>query len=138
MIESLSLYLNDYLTENILYLGLTTGLAESLVRAVLILLVLLISWIAHRLSQGPLNRIIKKLALFTIHQWDDVLVEKQIFERVLYFIPLILLYVMSTPILTGTTLLPLSQTVISVLFIMTGMMTMDALLNALLEIYGKS
>jgi len=138
MIESLSLYLNDYLTENILYLGLTAGFAESLVRAVLILLVLLISWIAHRLSQGPLNRIIKKLALLTIHQWDDVLVEKQIFKRVLYFIPLILLYVMSTPILTGTSLLPLSQTVINVLFIMTGMMTMDALLNALLEIYGKS
>ena len=78
MIELLSVYLNSYLSENLLGLGLTTGLVESLVRGILILLVLLLSWIAHRISQGPINRTIEKFAIYTIHQWDDILVGKNI------------------------------------------------------------
>jgi len=126
------------LTENLLELGLTTGMVESLVRGGLILLVLLLSWVAHRVSQGPINRSIEKFAHYTIQQWDDILVEKHIVKRILYFIPLILLYVLSSPILTGTSLLPLSQTLISFLFLIAGMMFLDAMLNALLAIYGKS
>ena len=138
MIEYLSVFLNAYLTENLLELGLTTGMVESLVRGGLILLVLLLSWVAHRVSQGPINRSIEKFAHYTIQQWDDILVEKHIVKRILYFIPLILLYVLSSPILTGTSLLPLSQTLISVLFLIAGMMFLDAMLSALLAIYGKS
>lgn len=102
------------------------------------MLVLLLSWVAHRVSQGPINRSIEKFAHYTIQQWDDILVEKHIVKRILYFIPLILLYVLSSPILTGTSLLPLSQTLISVLFLIAGMMFLDAILSALLAIYGKS
>ena len=138
MIEYLSVFLNAYLTENLLELGLTTGMVESLVRGGLILLVLLLSWVAHRVSQGPINRSIEKFAHYTIQQWDDILVEKHIVKRILYFIPLILLYVLSSPILTGTSLLPLSQTLISFLFLIVGMMFLDAMLSALLAIYGKS
>ena len=138
MIEYLSGFLNAYLTENLLELGLTTGMVESLVRGGLILLVLLLSWVAHRVSQGPINRSIEKFAHYTIQQWDDILVEKHIVKRILYFIPLILLYVLSSPILTGTSLLPLTQTLISVLFLIAGMMFVDAMLSALLAIYGKS
>jgi len=138
MIEYLSAFLNAYLTENLLELGLTTGMVESLVRGGLILLVLLLSWVAHRVSQGPINRSIEKFAHYTIQQWDDILIEKHIVKRILYFIPLILLYVLSSPILTGTSLLPLSQTLISVLFLIAGMMFVDAILSALLAIYGKS
>ena len=138
MIEYLSAFLNAYLIENLLELGLTTGMVESLVRGGLILLVLLLSWVVHRVSQGPINRAIVKFAHYTIQQWDDILVEKHIVKRILYFIPLILLYVLSSPILTGTSLLPLSQTLISFLFLIAGMMFLDAMLNALLTIYGKS
>jgi len=98
----------------------------------------LLSWVAHGVSQGPINRSIEKFAHYTIQQWDDILVEKHIVKRILYFIPLILLYVLSSPILTGTSLLPLSQTLISVLFLIAGMMFVDAMLSALLAIYGKS
>ena len=138
MIEYLSAFLNAYLTENLLELGLTTTMVETLVRGGLILLVLLFSWVAHRVSQGPIKRSIEKFANYTIQQWDDILVAKHIVKRILYFIPQILLYVLSSPILTGTSLLPLSQTLISFLFLIAGMMFLDAMLNALLAIYGKS
>ena len=138
MIEYLSAFLNAYLKENLLELGLTTGMVESLVRGGLILLAFLLSWVAHRVSQGPIKRSIEKFAHYTIQQWDDILVEKHIVKRILYFIPLILLYVLSSPILTGTSLLPFSQALISVLFLIAVMMFLDAILSALLAIYGKS
>ena len=138
MIEYLSAFLNAYLKENLLELGLTTGMVESLVRGGLILLALLLSWVAHRVSQGPIKRSIEKFAHYTIQQWDDILVEKHIVKRILYFIPLILLYVLSSPILTGTSLLPFSQALISVLFLIAVMMFLDSMLSALLAIYGKS
>ena len=138
MIEYLSAFLNAYLKENLLELGLTTGMVEWLVRGGLILLALLLSWVAHRVSQGPIKRSIEKFAHYTIQQWDDILVEKHIVKRILYFIPLILLYVLSSPILTGTSLLPFSQALISVLFLIAVMMLLDAMLSALLAIYGKS
>ena len=138
MIEYLSAFLNAYLKENLLELGLTTGMVEWLVRGGLILLALLLSWVAHRVSQGAIKRSIEKFAHYTIQQWDDILVEKHIVKRILYFIPLILLYVLSSPILTGTSLLPFSQALISVLFLIAVMMFLDAMLSALLAIYGKS
>ena len=138
MIEYLSAFLNAHLKENLLELGLTTGMVESLVRGGLILLAFLLSWVAHRVSQGPIKRSIEKFAHYTIQQWDDILVEKHIVKRILYFIPLILLYVLSSPILTGTSLLPFSQALISVLFLIAVMMFLDAMLSALLAIYGKS
>ena len=138
MIEYLSAFLNAYLKENLLELGLTTGMVEWLVRGGLILLALLLSWVAHRVSQGPIKRSIEKFAHYTIQQWDDILVEKHIVKRILYFIPLILLYVLSSPILTGTSLLPFSQALISVLFLIAVMVFLDAMLSALLAIYGKS
>ena len=138
MIEYLSAFLNAYLKENLLELGLTTGMVEWLVRGGLILLALLLSWVAHRVSKGPIKRSIEKFAHYTIQQWDDILVEKHIVKRILYFIPLILLYVLSSPILTGTSLLSFSQALISVLFLIAVMMFLDAMLSALLAIYGKS
>ena len=95
-------------------------------------------WVCSWISQGPIKRSIEKFAHYTIQQWDDILVEKHIVKRILYFIPLILLYVLSSPILTGTSLLPFSQALISVLFLIAVMMFLDAMLSALLAIYGKS
>jgi miniconductance mechanosensitive channel len=65
-------------------------------------------------------------------------VEKHFFRRVLYFIPLVLFYILSPPIFAGTAMITLSQTLISILLLIAGMMAMDALLSSLLVIYGNS
>ena len=138
MIEYLSNFFSTFLTEILLVLGFTEAAVEALVRGGLILLVFLLGWIAHRISQGPLKRSIERFASFTIQEWDDVLVEKHVFQRLLNFIPLIVIYVLTSPILEGTSLLSLSQTLISVLFLLSGMLVLDAILSALVAIYGNS
>ena len=138
MIQYLSDLLNDFLNYKFLQLDLPEVVVESLVRGGLILLVLFACWIVHQIAQGPIIRSFERFSRFTNLQWDNVLVEKHFFRRVLYFIPLILFYILSPPILAGTAMLPLSQTLISILLLIAGMMALDALLSSMLVIYGNS
>jgi miniconductance mechanosensitive channel len=123
---------------NFLLLGLSEKVVESLVRGSMFLVVLCLSWLVYKIVQGPLNRSLERLSSHTNQQWDNVLVEKHVFQRLLNFVPLILIYVLTSPILSGTELLALSQTLINVLFLFAAMLTIDALLSALLAIYSSS
>ena len=138
MIEYLIEYLSKLVNANFLLLGLSEKVVESLVRGSLFLVVLCLSWLVYKIVQGPLNRSLERLSSLTKQQWDNVLVEKHVFQRLLNFVPLILIYVLTSPILSGTELLALSQTLINVLFLLAAMLTIDALLSALLAIYSSS
>jgi len=138
MIEYLIEYLSKLVNANFLLLGLSEKVVESLVRGSMFLVVLCLSWLVYKIVQGPLNRSLERLSSHTNQQWDNVLVEKHVFQRLLNFVPLILIYVLTSPILSGTELLALSQTLINVLFLFAAMLTIDALLSALLAIYSSS
>jgi miniconductance mechanosensitive channel len=138
MIEYLIEYVNKLVNANLLQLGFSEKVVDALVRGSLFIVVLCLSWFTYKIAQGPLNRSLERLSSITSLQWDNVLVEKHVFQRLLNFIPLMLIYVLTSPILAGTELLQLSQTLINVLFLIAAMLTIDALLNALLAIYGSS
>ncbi len=138
MIEYLIEYLSKLVNVNFLQLGLSEKVVEALVRGSLFLVVLCLCWFVYKIVQGPLNRSLERLSSLTNQQWDNVLVEKHVFQRLLNFVPLILIYVLTSPILAGTELLALSQTLINVLFLLAAMLTVDALLSALLAIYSSS
>ena len=138
MIEYLIEYLSKLVNVNFLQLGLSENVVEALVRGSLFLVVLCLSWFVYKIIQGPLNRSLERLSSLTNQQWDNVLVEKHVFQRLLNFVPLILIYVLTSPILAGTELLALSKTLINVLFLLAAMLTVDALLSALLAIYSSS
>ena len=138
MIEYLIEYVTKLVNVNFLQLGISEKVVDALVRGSLFIVVLCLSWFTYKIAQGPLNRSLERLSSITSLQWDNVLVEKHVFQRLLNFIPLILIYLLTSPILVGTELLQLSQTLINVLFLIAAMLTIDALLNSLLAIYGSS
>ena len=138
MIEYLIEYVTKLVNVNFLQLGFSEKVVDALVRGSLFIVVLCLSWFTYKIAQGPLNRSLERLTSITSLQWDNVLVEKHVFQRLLNFIPLILIYLLTSPILVGTELLQLSQTLINVLLLIAAMLTIDALLNALLAIYGSS
>ncbi len=102
------------------------------------MLVLLTCWIIHQIVQGPLMRSFERFSSFTNQQWDNVLVEKHFIRRLLHFIPLIILYIFIPPILEGTAVHTLSITLVNILLLIAGMLTLDALLNSILVIYESS
>jgi len=138
MIEYLIEYLSKLVNENIFQLGFSEPAVEAIVRSSMIIVVLCLSWFVYKIVQGPLNRSLERLSRITNQQWDNVLVEKHVFQRLLNFVPLILIYLLTSPILEGTELLGLSQTLINILLLVAAMMAIDALLSAMLTIYESS
>ena len=113
MIQYLSDLIKSSLSEKIAQLGLSEVFIGMLVRSGLILLVLLTCWIIHQIVQGPLMRSFDRFSRFTNQQWDNVLVEKHFFRRLLYFIPLIILYIFIPQIFEGTAVHPFSITLVN-------------------------
>jgi len=138
MIQYLSELIKSSLSEKIVQLGFSDVFFGTLVRIGLILLVLLTCWILHQIAQGPLMRSFERFSRFTNQQWDNVLVEKLFFKRLLYFVPLTIFYIIIPPILEGTTAHQVSLTLVSILLLIAGMLTFDALLNSLVFIYESS
>ena len=138
MIQYLSDLIKSSLSEKIVQLGFSDVFFGTLVRSGLILLVLLTCWIIHQIVQGPLMRSFERFSSFTNQQWDNVLVEKHFIRRLLHFIPLIILYIFIPPILEGTAVQTLSITLVNILLLIAGMLTLDALLNSILVIYESS
>ena len=138
MIQYLSDLIKSSLSENIVQLGFSDVFFGTLVRSGLILLVLLTCWIIQQIVQGPLMRSFERFSSFTNQQWDNVLVEKHFIRRLLHFIPLIILYIFIPPILEGTAVHTLSITLVNILLLIAGMLTLDALLNSILVIYESS
>ena len=138
MIQYLSDLIKSSLSEKIVQLGFSDVFFGTLVRSGLILLVLLTCWIIHQIVQGPLMRSFERFSSFTNQQWDNVLVEKHFIRRLLHFIPLIILYIFIPPILEGTAVHTLSITLVNILLLIAGMLTLDALLNSILVIYENS
>ena len=138
MIQYLSDLIKSSLSEKIVQLGFSDVFFGTLVRSGLILLVLLTCWIIHQIVQGPLMRSFERFSRFTNQHWDNVLVEKHFFRRLLYFIPLIILYIFIAHIFEGTPAHPFSITLVNILLLIAGMLTLDALLNSILVIYENS
>ena len=86
MVQYLTDLIKSSLNEKIVQLGFSDVFVEALVRSGLILLVLLTCWIIHQIVQGPLMLSFERFSRFTNQQWDNVLVEKHFFRRLLYFI----------------------------------------------------
>ncbi len=131
-------FLTDLLKDPIIQLGFKEVIARELVRGILILFILLLSLFVYKITQGPFIKYLEKLSTNTNMQWDNYLVERRVFHRLLNFIPLILIYILIPPVLAKTNFLTFSQSLINALFIILAMMTLDAFLNAVLDIYAKT
>ena len=109
----MSNFLAEFLTDSLIQLGLKEIIAKELVRGILILLALLLSWFVYKITQGPLIRFLEKFSANTNMQWDNFLVERRVFHRLLNFIPLILIYIIIPSVLVETTFLTFSQALIN-------------------------
>ncbi len=72
--------------------GLPEVAVVSVSLATLISGVLLLSWLADRLTRSVLLRGIARLAKSTTTRWDDVLLENKVFSRLGHFAPALVIY----------------------------------------------
>ena len=123
-------------------LFLNWGLSEPLSRWIHLLIVVVViglaSWIVDKISKRVIIAIIKKIVERSKNDYDDILLEKGVFNRLAHIAPAMVVYYMLPAILvsfpnTEVLLKNLTQ----VYMILMGIMVVVSVLNAVNQIYNK-
>jgi len=130
----------EFIREWLLKAGMQESTAESISGITDFIVILFIGAILYYIVKYIIIRVIKKIASRTTSIWDDVLLEKKVFNRMAFLIPGILVYQSAPSALAeftqGTVLLVLKLTNIYIILIF--LLIINSFFNAVYEVYQKS
>jgi miniconductance mechanosensitive channel len=101
-----------------------------------LMLIFLSAWIADLITRKLVLRALKSLAKKTTSNWDDILLEKRVFNRLSHLVPAIILFYMIGIVLADyQQLLSFARSLINVYMIIMVLMAINSIINAIHEIY---
>lgn len=122
----------------ILHLGVNPTWSTILMVLISLAAVLLMAWIADVIVRKIIVEVINHIARRSKNTWDDVFVEKKVFNRLSHLAPAIIIYHTSAEAFAGfPKVIHLFQTGSYVYMIFIGLLVIDAFINALHEIYNS-
>ncbi|MFW6096265.1 MAG: mechanosensitive ion channel family protein [Bacteroidota bacterium] len=117
-------------------LGLTTDAANFLKIGSIIIFIILLAYIAHLIISKILIVSIHRIVKKSKTKWDDYLVKRKVIHRLAHLAPALIIYYASKLTLTDSPeLLSVINTGIYIYLTLTIMITLDAFLSALHDIY---
>ncbi len=129
----------NLLQQILLEWGLNQDLAALVARSAVVVLVVLAAFVAHRLARGPVLRTVDALIRRTSTDWDDVLVERRVLHRLAHLVPGLVIYRLAPLALVGhSRLQEMADTGVKVYLVLTGMLIVDALMSAAVDIYRST
>ncbi len=124
------------LKELLINWGLSEQYAILIKSAVIVVLLILLSYLVYLITNKILFRIIQNLIKRTKHVWDDMLFQRKVFKRLSHLAPAIVIYYFAK---IGLVDFPqaaaLVQSATYIYMIFTGMLVVDAFLNAMHDAY---
>ncbi len=116
--------------------GVNPAAADVLARAILAVLAIFLSIVANLIAKRLILKGLARLILRTETKWDDFLLERNVFAKLTHFAPATVLYVMAPLVLEGyDRLTGFATNILFIYMILIGLLVIDALLNAVLDIY---
>ena len=116
--------------------GLETSIANIVARGVVFTLIIILSIIAYLVAKHFILKILTNIISKSNTQWDDVILKKKVFSRLAYLVPAIVIYMTTSIAFEGYPLLiNIINGGILIYIIIMSILTIDAFLNALLDIY---
>lgn len=85
-------YIDESITDLFASLGFHEAWIEPTTSFSEFLLALLLSYLLYLIARKFINQVIKRIAARTTSQWDDVLLERKVFDRLAYLAPAYALY----------------------------------------------
>ena len=116
--------------------GLGSNLAEMAAIGIAIAIVILLSIVSDLIAKRMLLSGIGYIISRTGTKWDDVLLKRKVFSQLAHLAPAMVIYLASPLVLKDHT--GAASTIMSgvmIYFIIVGMLVLDSLLNAILDIY---
>jgi len=132
--DKLTQLLNEWLT----LLGMSENLANWITKFALIIVVLLISYIADRITKRILLTFLKRVINQTKSKWDDIMLRKGVFNRVVHVVPAFIIYYTFQYIFQDNeAFLSLLQSAFYIYIIILTLFILDSFVNSLHEIYNQ-
>jgi miniconductance mechanosensitive channel len=103
-------------------------------------ILVLISCVAfYYISKFIINRVLKRIAARTANNWDDVLIEYKVFQRMAFLVPGILIYnSISVTLDDFPGLIPVALKLTNLYIIVVFLLIINSFLNAVFAMYEKS
>jgi len=118
--------------------GLSEGLAKWLHVIIFIILIALVSWIVDKVTKKIIVRIIKGIVEKTKNQYDDIILNKGVFNSLAHISPaLVVYYMLPTIIFDFPDSSAFLQRIVLVYMILIAIMVIASFLNALNDIYMR-
>lgn len=101
-----------------------------------IIVIVIVTWIANIITKKTLLQVLKRLAKRTKTNWDDILLEKKVFNRLAHIVPaLIVFYSIGIVLVEYAQILSFVRSSIYVYLIIMVLLALDAFINSLHQIY---
>lgn len=116
--------------------GMSPELVKGLNIAFGIIVIVIVTWIANIITKKTLLQVLKRLAKRTKTNWDDILLEKKVFNRLAHIVPaLIVFYSIGIVLVEYAQILSFVRSSIYVYLIIMVLLALDAFINSLHQIY---
>lgn len=132
--------ITDSIYEWLIKLGLKISTAQTISGITDFLLILFLGALLYYLAKFIIVRVIKRIAARTTSTWDDVLLEKKVFNRMAFLIPGILVYQSVPAALSefAPALVLLALKLTNIYIILIFLLVINSFFNAVYEVYQKS
>ena len=129
----------DWLQNHLILTGMTNLQADVLSRALLCLAVLAGVWLVYLILKGPVLGTLERFVTGTTRniQWDDVLLEKGFFLRLIRFLPALALYQAVPQVLRNTPVEIPVRTILAMLLVILGTLILESLINSGKALYDS-
>lgn len=123
----------------LIQLGLSSQYSIWIGNTILFLFAIFLSWLSYQIAKRIVMNYIKAITLRTQFQWDDAFYENKVPQRLLYFIPALVLLFFSSVLgnVLGSSVESWFIRLISIYMTWIGLSVLDALFNTGLVIYNR-
>ena len=116
--------------------GVNPATANSLAIGILTVLAIVLSIIANIVAKRLILKGLAHIIIRTETKWDDIFLERKVFDKLSHLAPAVVLYVMMPLVLEGyDRLIAFATGVVFVYMIIIGVLVIDSFLNAVHDIY---
>ncbi len=118
--------------------GLSDGLAKWIHVAAFVTLIILVSWIVDRITKQVIVAVIRRVVAKSKNQYDDILLERGVFNRLAHIVPaLVVFYMLPTIMIDFPNSVEFLQELVGVYMILMAIMVVVSFLNAVNDIYNR-
>lgn len=126
----------DVIKDWLIGLGLGEAAAVLGVRMLAIAVMLGVACIAYIIANRFLLRVVKNLVERSKTIWDNILLERKVFNRLSYFAPALVIYCMAPFVLSGSSdAINTLQLAVKIYMVIVGLLVFDSFLSSVVDIY---